>query len=220
MSACAAVLGMGFPLRVRLAASENHDKCPSFTSFHGDEDGGDDDDRDDGGGDAGGEEEEEGEKEDGRGQGVLDGNGAGEGGDGQAYTIASAHNGLCLTVAGGLQVFAAPLQQALGSGNPRATAVLLNRSPTTQTVSGTFSRLSATVAAVVMAAAATKHAKDGKGAEAGAAVVSVRDLWLHQDLGDFGGSVFEVPVESHAVVHVNFELLLVAATTETTASAP
>mmetsp|Transcript_19905 Transcript_19905/g.40886 ORF Transcript_19905/g.40886 Transcript_19905/m.40886 type:complete len:118 (-) Transcript_19905:1088-1441(-) len=63
MSACAAVLGMGFPLRVRLAASENHDKCPSFTSFHGDEDGGDDDDRDDGGGDAGGEEEEEGEKE-------------------------------------------------------------------------------------------------------------------------------------------------------------
>jgi hypothetical protein len=125
----------------------------------------------------------------------------------QAYVITSAHNGLCLTIAGDLQVFAAPLLQASsssssqkegggsgeGGGGSRATVVLFNRSPTQQPMAVRFADLATTFGDLFAYS-------DGDG-------VSVRDLWLHQDLGVFSGGVFETTVESHAVVHVNLEIV-------------
>lgn len=125
----------------------------------------------------------------------------------QAYVITSAHNGLCLTIAGDLQVFAAPLLQASsssssqkegggsgeGGGGSRATVVLFNRSPTQQPMAVRFADLTTTFGDLFAYS-------DGDG-------VSVRDLWLHQDLGVFSGGVFETTVESHAVVHVNLEIV-------------
>lgn len=99
--------------------------------------------------------------------------------------IVSSWTGQCLSFAGDLEVFAAPL-----SGG-RATAILLNRASLARNMSVSFQDIVDTFGEDLF-----PFAGNGQG-------VAVRDLWAHQDLGMFTGGEFEVLVDSHVAVHVN-----------------
>ncbi len=96
------------------------------------------------------------------------------------FSIISLAQNLCLSVGGDQEVYAALLSTGC------ATAVLFNSGPNTATV---------TVSTADLAA--------GVSYQPGRAESSVRDLWLHQDVGNTTGGVYSASVPSHAVVHVN-----------------